>query len=121
MWPREVCARLGLPETPKGVTTLRRLVAAKIKKAGGRLDAYDPRLGAGHHSRYTEVSLRRIFPEMFDPRDAIADELRERLGEMTRRIAELEDRLDRQERACRGRDDALATEVRKLKIKQSAA
>jgi hypothetical protein len=117
MHPREVCALLGLPQSNLGTKRLRRLVAAKIKKAAGRLDAYDPRIGPGVPPRYSEVSLRRIFPELFDPRDPLAEELRERLGAMTARIDELEDMLDRQAHACKGRDDAIAKAIREMKRK----
>jgi hypothetical protein len=117
--PMEVCALRGIPQTAAGLRRLSRLVAAKLRNAKGRLDQYDPRL-PGRPAQYTMVSLGRLFPEMFEPRDELAAELREQFDEIRAAVDEQAARIGRLERASLMRDEALAKAVRELRIEVRA-
>ena len=103
-----------LPKGRSGREQLRRLVAAKLRKANGALDRYDPYIGARRQGCFTRVNLARIFPEFFDPVDELAAELRATFEEIRERLAEAEAHIAAVDRAARMRDGAVVRKVESI-------
>lgn len=116
----DVCKLLGRPPTRRNVERLAIDVRRRLAAAKGKLDRYDPRRG-GRNYRFTEVSLKYIFPEFHDRRDDIEKKLAAQFREIQKAIDELAGRLRREAELSRARDEILADAVRAVRKGRSAA
>lgn len=112
---RDVCKLLGKTPTRRNCELVRIDVMRRIKAAKGKLDSYKPQRRRKEAFKFTTVSLKYIYPEFFDRKDAIEKELARRFKEMELEIRGLRIRIEQAERASREGDELLARAIRELR------
>ena len=113
---KEVCVLLGKKPYAKTMQRIRRDALRRIA-ANPKLAKYHSkaRHDAQTSIRFTMVSLRAVFPEHFDRKDALEQELAKQFREFDRRITEIRTLVDTISKQAVGRDNALANAVREIR------